>query len=170
MAENMIETAILASSDSTPASAATWYSEAAMSAAAPPPTPLNSATICGIAVIFTRCAATAPMTVPTAMPMMIQVNETTRSSQSVATIGDQHADRGHDVAAPRRAGRGQELQAEDEQDRRRQVGEPDRIVARHQSRITYVPAALSIQPCLRRSKATQMMPSRSAMAETMSIR
>ena len=31
-----------------------WNSASETSAAAPPPTPLNSATICGIAVIFTR--------------------------------------------------------------------------------------------------------------------
>ena len=36
----------------------------AMSATAPPPTPLNSATICGIAVIFTLRAAGTPTTVP----------------------------------------------------------------------------------------------------------
>ena len=35
-------------------------SASATSAAAPPPTPLNSATICGIAVIFTARAAYAP--------------------------------------------------------------------------------------------------------------
>ena len=34
--------------------AALWNSASETSAAAPPPTPLNSATICGIAVIFTR--------------------------------------------------------------------------------------------------------------------
>ena len=34
------------------------------SAAAPPPTPLKSATICGIAVIFTLRAATAPKPPP----------------------------------------------------------------------------------------------------------
>ncbi len=39
-------------------------SASAMSAAAPPPTPLKSATICGIAVIFTRRAATAPKPPP----------------------------------------------------------------------------------------------------------
>ena len=33
-----------------------WNSLNAISAAAPPPTPLNSATICGIAVIFTARA------------------------------------------------------------------------------------------------------------------
>jgi len=37
--------------------AALWKSARAISAAAPPPTPLNSATICGIAVIFTARAA-----------------------------------------------------------------------------------------------------------------
>jgi hypothetical protein len=42
-----------------------------MSAAAPPPTPLKSATICGIAVIFTRRAEMTPITVPMAMPTRI---------------------------------------------------------------------------------------------------
>ena len=53
------------------AGARRWNSANEMSAAAPPPTPLNSATICGIAVIFTRRAATSPkpppMTIPTAI-------------------------------------------------------------------------------------------------------
>ena len=39
-----------------------------MSATAPPPTPLNSATICGIAVIFTLRAAGTPTAVPIARP------------------------------------------------------------------------------------------------------
>ena len=43
----------------------TRYSTTAISAAAPPPTPLNRATSCGIAVIFTRRAATSPSTEPT---------------------------------------------------------------------------------------------------------
>ena len=47
------------------------YSAHAISATAPPPTPLNSATICGIAVIFTCRAAGTPMTVPSAMPPKI---------------------------------------------------------------------------------------------------
>ena len=37
-----------------------WNSASETSAAAPPPTPLNSATICGIAVIFTRARADRP--------------------------------------------------------------------------------------------------------------
>ena len=53
------------------AGASRWNSAAAISAAAPPPTPLNSATICGIAVIFTLRAETTPITVPTAIPTMI---------------------------------------------------------------------------------------------------
>ena len=39
-------------------------SDHAMRAIAPPPTPLNSATICGIAVIFTLRAAGTPIAVP----------------------------------------------------------------------------------------------------------
>ena len=38
---------------------------------APPPTPLNSATICGIAVIFTWRAAGTPTAVPSATPIAI---------------------------------------------------------------------------------------------------
>ena len=40
-----------------------------MSATAPPPTPLKSATICGIAVIFTLRAAGTPTAVPIARPI-----------------------------------------------------------------------------------------------------
>ena len=43
----------------------------AISATAPPPTPLNSATICGIAVIFTLRAAGTPTAVPMPMPSAI---------------------------------------------------------------------------------------------------
>ncbi len=41
-----------------------------MSAAAPPPTALNSDTSCGIAVIFTERAPMAPAVAPTAVPAM----------------------------------------------------------------------------------------------------
>ena len=50
----------------------TRYSTTAISAAAPPPTPLNSATSCGIAVILTRRAATSPTTEPTARKTRIR--------------------------------------------------------------------------------------------------
>ena len=61
-------------------------SEIATSAAAPPPTPLKRATICGMAVRWTRRAETAPATDPTAIPAPVirapaVVN---RSSGSVA--------------------------------------------------------------------------------------
>ena len=72
-----------------------WSSASAIKAAAPPPTPLNSATICGIAVIFTRRAATAPkpppMTIPItiahqlALPALIQVT-TIATSMPTAPI------------------------------------------------------------------------------------
>ncbi len=50
-------------------------SPAATSAAAPPPAPLKIATICGIAVIFTRCAEMMPTAAPTisAAPTTIQL-------------------------------------------------------------------------------------------------
>jgi len=40
-------------------------------AAAPPPTPLKMATICGMAVIFTLRAAGTPMAVPMTTAMMM---------------------------------------------------------------------------------------------------
>ncbi len=46
-------------------------SDTAMTAEAPPPTPLKIATICGIAVILMVRASTAPMTAPMAMPTAI---------------------------------------------------------------------------------------------------
>ena len=47
------------------------YSTHAISATAPPPTPLKSATICGIAVIFTFSAAGIPIAVPITTPSRI---------------------------------------------------------------------------------------------------
>ena len=47
------------------------YSIQAISAVAPPPTPLNSATICGIAVIWTLRAAGIPIAVPITSPSAI---------------------------------------------------------------------------------------------------
>ena len=48
-------------------------SKLATSAAAPPPRPLNIATICGIAVIFTEYAPMAPMMSPMTVPMAMSV-------------------------------------------------------------------------------------------------
>ena len=54
-----------------------------MRAAAPPPTPLKMATICGIAVIFTlRAAGTA-----TAAPMAMATSVSTRLSEWARTDG-----------------------------------------------------------------------------------
>ena len=61
------------------------YSTRLISATAPPPTPLNSATICGIAVIFTLRAAGMPTAVPIAIPITISAQSPIRSSSSVAT-------------------------------------------------------------------------------------
>jgi hypothetical protein len=55
-----------------PAASASRYSTQEISATAPPPTPLNSATICGIAVIFTARAAGTPTAVPIATPSAIR--------------------------------------------------------------------------------------------------
>ena len=73
----------------------------AISATAPPPTPLNSATICGIAVIFTLRAAGTPTAVPS--------DDAERDQPVVAHLlveqrggdGDGHARRRDHVAAAR---------------------------------------------------------------------
>jgi hypothetical protein len=57
----------------------------AISATAPPPTPLNSATICGIAVILTRRAAGIPTAVPIAAPTTISPQLPIPGNSSVAT-------------------------------------------------------------------------------------
>ena len=70
IAESMIEA--LMSVFSEPGSGARlWNSASEINAAAPPPTPLKSATICGIAVIRTLRAATAPKEPPTTIPTAI---------------------------------------------------------------------------------------------------
>ncbi len=55
-----------------------------ISATAPPPTPLNSATICGIAVIFTLRALGMPTAVPIARPTTISSQSPTPGLSSVA--------------------------------------------------------------------------------------
>ena len=54
-----------------PAASDSRYSTNEIRATAPPPTPLNSATICGIAVIFTERAAGTPTAAPMATPSAI---------------------------------------------------------------------------------------------------
>ena len=86
----------------------------AISATAPPPTPLNSATICGIAVIFTLRAAGTPTAVPIATPSDDQARSC-RSRPAISSVAidrDRHADRRDPVAAHRRLRAGQPAQAE----------------------------------------------------------
>ena len=63
-----------------------WNSASAISATAPPPTPLNRATICGIAVIFTERAPTTPITAPIAIASPIQTKLPSPSWASVTAI------------------------------------------------------------------------------------
>jgi hypothetical protein len=92
-----------------------WNSASAISAAAPPPTPLNSATICGIAVIFTLRARDAPKPPPIA--------SRSRSPTSSSTVLDQRDDDRDEhpdapIWLPRRAcAGGEEAQREDERRR-----------------------------------------------------
>ena len=62
------------------------HSASATSAAAPPPTPLKIATICGIAVIRTVRAPTTPTTVPMSPPTTIQAQFPIPSRESVVAI------------------------------------------------------------------------------------
>ena len=75
-----------------------------ISATAPPPTPLNSATICGIAVIFTARAAGTPTAVPIASAEHDQAPVVDAAVEQRGDDRDRHADGGDLVAAPR--GRG----------------------------------------------------------------
>ena len=103
-------------------------SSRATRAAAPPPTPLNSATICGIWVICTR---RAPKTPPAAADRdreqdqrhVVEVEVEERDD-----AGDHGAGRADQVAGACGLGPGEALQREDEADRRREVDQldPDR--------------------------------------------
>ncbi len=75
--------------------ASRWYSAAATSAAAPPPTPLNSATICGIAVILTLRAPTTPITAP------IDHRDGDRPKLTIALVDERRDDRDAACRRPR---------------------------------------------------------------------
>jgi hypothetical protein len=60
----------------------------ATNATAPPPTPLNSATICGTAVIFTLRAAGMPTAVPSTTPSRISAQLPIPGISSVAPIAN----------------------------------------------------------------------------------
>ena len=83
--EPMIAASTIGISRSSSMSVPSRYSTSEISATAPPPTPLNSATICGIAVIFTLRAAGMPIAVPITIPTTIRPQSPIRGSSSVPT-------------------------------------------------------------------------------------
>src|SRR5262249_47359086 len=94
--------------------------DTATSAAAPPPTPLKRATICGTAVIFTVRApavpATAPITTPaTQMAMPAGVKES-RSRITVQATASTMPTAANQLPPAGAAGRAEELQSDDEAD------------------------------------------------------
>ena len=106
-------------------------STTAINATAPPPTPLNSATICGIAVIFTLRAAGTPTAVPIATPTTIRTQSPTPGCSSVAKTATAMPDGRHLVAADRRARSAQHVQPRDEHRERDDVEQLDDVVAAH---------------------------------------
>jgi hypothetical protein len=77
---------ISASSGGLPTSSSdSLYSTSEISATAPPPTPLNSATLCGIAVMRTERALGIPTAVPITSPTTIRPQSPMRWSINVAT-------------------------------------------------------------------------------------
>ena len=100
-----------------------WNSASAISATAPPPTPLNSATICGIAVIFTERAPTTPMTAPIAIAEPIQTKFSSPSWSERDRDRERHPGRAEQVPLARALRRREEAQREDEGHDRDQVEE-----------------------------------------------
>src|SRR6266508_3540869 len=78
--------AISSSRERVPPPERVWNSASEMSAAAPPPTPLNSATICGIAVILTARAANAPIGAEASITIRIDQSLCTPRCANVAPI------------------------------------------------------------------------------------
>ena len=74
-----------------------------MSAAAPPPTPLNAATICGIAVILTSRAAGTAMTAPITIAATISRKWVRPFVAKVIPIGERHAAGADEVAVAGRS-------------------------------------------------------------------
>ena len=91
----------VASRNSTPESGTAKNSASATSAAAAPPTPLNSATICGMAVIFTDRAAGMPTTTPSSDGEQDPQSVVDDAVHVRGDDGDQHAERADEVAVPR---------------------------------------------------------------------
>jgi catechol 2,3-dioxygenase-like lactoylglutathione lyase family enzyme len=96
----------------------------ATNADAPPPKPLNAATSCGIDVISTFWARNAPIEPPTTMPAIDRPVADDLLVEQRHHDRDQHAQRCDPVAVLRGGGRGEALEADDEQDGGEQVQEP----------------------------------------------
>ena len=94
-----------------PDSSDSLYSTTEISATAPPPTPLNSATICGIAVMCTLRAAGTPIAVPITSADDDQAPVADPLVDQRRDDGDRHADGGDLVAADRGARPAQHVQA-----------------------------------------------------------
>ena len=107
----------------------------AMSAAAPPPTALNSDTSCGIAVIFTVRAVYRPAPPPMATPTTMIDPADRVDAVAVQLLGEEQDGRradgeGHaagrdEVAVPGRGGRVHPHEADDERAGAREPGEAD---------------------------------------------
>ena len=110
-----------------PAASDSRYSTNEISATAPPPTPLNSATICGIAVIFTERAAGIPTAAPMATPERDQAVVADLLDQERRDHRDSHPDRADHVPAPRRARVVHQPQVDDEQREGDDVERPDEV-------------------------------------------
>ena len=82
---NTLHTPLMSDFSEPGSGARLWNSASEIKAAAPPPTPLKSATICGIAVILTCRAAGMPTAVPSAMPSAIRPQFPSPRFSSVAT-------------------------------------------------------------------------------------
>ena len=116
----------------------TWKkSSIATSAAAPPPTALNSDTSWGIAVIFTARARyrpmPPPMTKPTMMIAQASMRQATRSERQPDERGDDrdgHAQRRQLVAVARRGRAVHLVETDDEQRGADEPGEEDERVER----------------------------------------
>ena len=125
-----------------------WNSASAISAAAPPPTPLNRATICGIAVIFTVRAPTRP----TAPPIAIADRDQAVVAEAVLGERDddreRHSGRADPVALARVLRRREEAEREDEGHDRDQVERVSR-------RSTHASAPFRLNICSIRSVTTK---------------
>ena len=119
-------------------SSASRYSTNEISATAPPPTPLNSATICGIAVIFTLRAAGTPTAVPIAMPTSDQEVVADEVVEQRPDDRERHPDRGQHVAPARGARVVEEAQPDDEADEGDDVEDPDEVRVLEEARRWYI--------------------------------